>query len=156
MPQLEEMSNQGNSLEQIINLLYNIGYRLTGSHKLTQELLTDVINALHGNLEVNIALENLCLLFKSKTTANLIKKSTKAKISPEIKDNNLEKIQQTLLTLPPTERLVLILREILGLNYFEIAKVVGMERITVTTLLNAARWELRKRLAPTLEQRKPH
>ena len=45
MPQLEEMSNQGNSLEQIINLLYNIGYRLTGSHKLTQELLTDVINA---------------------------------------------------------------------------------------------------------------
>ncbi|AGL02507.1 hypothetical protein Desgi_3152 [Desulfoscipio gibsoniae DSM 7213] len=36
MPKLREMSRRGNSSEQIVNLLYNTGYRLTGSHRKTQ------------------------------------------------------------------------------------------------------------------------
>ncbi|AGL02528.1 hypothetical protein [Desulfoscipio gibsoniae] len=62
MPKLREMSKQGNSSEQIVNLLYNTGYRLTGSHRKTQELLKGVFNALNGNINLNTALKSLCLI----------------------------------------------------------------------------------------------
>ncbi|AGL03443.1 RNA polymerase sigma factor [Desulfoscipio gibsoniae] len=155
MPKLGEMSKQGNSSEQIVNLLYNTGYRLTGSHNKTQELLTAVFNALNGNISINIALKNLCLIYRNKTTSSPGKNLPKAKSSPPAKDNSTDKIQEALLTLSPIERLVLVLREVLGLNYTEIAELTGIEKIAVTRLLNAGRWELRKQLAPLPSQRRP-
>jgi len=156
MPKLEEMSKQGNSSVQIANLLYNTGFRLTGSYKRTQELLTGVFNTLNGNININTALKNLCLIYINQATSsqgknlsnNLPKYSSKAKSSPVAKDNSAEKIQEALLTLPPTERLVLVLRDVLGLSYVEIAEITGIEKIAVTRLLNAGRCELRKQLAP--------
>ncbi len=148
MPKLEEMSKQGNSSEQIVNLLYNTGYRLTGSHKETQALLTGVFNALNGNININIALKNLCLLYINKTTSSPGKGLTQDKSSPPVKDNSTNKIQEALLTLAPTERLVLVLRELLGLNYFQIAEMTGMENTAVSRLLHTGRWALRKQLAP--------
>jgi len=152
MPELEEMSKQGDSSEQIVNLLYNTGYRLTGNHKKTQELLTSVFNALKGNMKLNIALRNMCLIYRNKATSspgkNLPKNLPREKSSPSAKDNSTNKIQAALLTLPPTERLVLVLREVLGLSYAEIAEMTGIEKIAVTRLLNTGRWGLLKRLAP--------
>jgi len=154
MPKLEEMSKQGNSPEQIVNLLYNTGYRLTGNHRKAQELLQGVFTALNGNINLNTALKNMCLIYRNKTRSSLVKNLPQDKNSSLIKDNSTNKIQAALLTLPPTERLILVLREILGLNYAEIAELTGMEETAVTRLLRTGRWNLRKYLTPPPCQRK--
>ncbi len=104
MPKLEEVSKHGDSSEPIVNLLYNTGYRLTGSHRKTQELLKGVFNALNGNIDFNIALKNLCLIYRNKTTSSPGKNLPQEKNSSSIKVKNTEKIQTALLTLPPAER----------------------------------------------------
>jgi len=158
MPKLEEMSKQGNSSEQIVNVLYNTGYRLTGSHKKTQELLTGVFNIINGNCNLNTALKNLCLIYVNEATPclgnNLPEHLSKEKNSHSANDNSTNKIQSALLTLPPAERLVLVLREVLGLSYVEIAEMTGIEKTAVIQLLNTGRWELRKQLAPPSGQGK--
>jgi RNA polymerase sigma-70 factor (ECF subfamily) len=58
---VEEMSKHDNSSEQIVNLLYNTGYRLTGSHKRTQELLTGVFNPVSGNINLKKSSEKTVL-----------------------------------------------------------------------------------------------
>jgi len=150
MPKLEGMSKRGNSSDQIVNLLYNTGYKLTGSHRKTQKLLEDVFNALNGNgnITLNTALKSLCLLYINKPTSSLSKNLSKTKSSPPVKDNNSDKIQEALLTLPSTERLVLVLRDVLGLNYTEIAKLTGIEKTVVSWMLNTGRWTLRNQLVP--------
>ncbi|KAF1084312.1 ECF RNA polymerase sigma factor SigE [Sporotomaculum syntrophicum] len=150
------MSKQDNSSEQIVYLLYNTGYRLTGSHNRTQELLMVVFNTVSGNINLKTALKKLCLTYKNKATTgwapNLPKDLPEAKKSPQTEDNSTNKIQAGLMTLPPSERLVLVLREVSGLNYVEIAEVTGMEKISVNRLLSTGRWELRKKFAPVPEQ----
>jgi len=94
------------------------------------------------------------LIYINKPTSSLSKNLSKIKSSPPVKDNNSGKIQEALLTLPPTERLVLVLREVLGLNYAKIAKLTGIEKTVVPRLLNTGRWELRKQLAPPSGQGK--
>ncbi|AGL02497.1 RNA polymerase sigma factor [Desulfoscipio gibsoniae] len=148
MPKLREISKRGNSSEQIVNLLYNTGYRLTGSHRETQKLLKDVFNALNGNINLNTALKSLCLIYINKATSSLGKNSPKDKRSLPKKNNSTNKVQEALLTLPPAERLVLVLREVLGLGYVEIAEMTGIEKTAVTRLLNTGRWALRKQLVP--------
>lgn len=148
MSKLGQAVNHGNCVEQIVNLLYTTGYRLTGNHKSTQALLTGVFNALSCNINIKTALKNLCLLYINETTANPGKKTPKGKSSSPARDNRTNKIQEALLTLPPTERLVLVLRDVLGLTYAEIAELSGMENTAVTRLMNAGRWALRKQLAP--------
>jgi len=154
MPKPEGMSKQGDSSEQIVNLLYNTGFRLTGSHRKTQALLKDVFNDLNGNINLNTALKNLCLIYRNKTTTSSGENLPKDINSSPIKVNSTNKIQEALLTLPPAERLILVLREILGLNYAEIVEFTGMEKTDVTRLLNTGRWVLRKHLAPPPGQRR--
>ncbi len=146
MLKLEEISKKGDSSEQVVNLLYNTGYRLTGSHKRTQALLTSVFIALNGNINTNIALKNLCLIYMNKATYSPGKKLTQDKSSPPVEENSTSKVQKALLKLPSTERLVLVLREILGLSCDEIAELTVMENMEVSRLLNTGRWALRKQL----------
>ena len=154
MPKLGAIAKRSNSSDQIVNLLYNTGYRLTGSHRITQKLLEDVCNALNveSRINFNISLQSLCLIYLNNPTAGLSKNLPKDKSSPPVKGNNSGKIQAALLTLPPTERLVLVLRDMLGLNYTEIAKLIGIEKTAVTRLLNTGRWALRKQLVTPPEK----
>lgn len=148
MPKLEEVSNRSDSSKQIVNLLYSTGYRLTGSHSKTQDLIKNVFDALNGNINLNTALKNLCLIYINKATSSPGKNSPKDKKSSPKKSNSANKVQEALLTLPSAERLVLVLREVLGLGYVEIAEMIGIEKTVVSRLLNTGRWALRKQLAP--------
>ncbi|WP_347488909.1 sigma factor-like helix-turn-helix DNA-binding protein [Desulfoscipio sp. XC116] len=152
MPKMREKFKRGSSSEQIVNLLYNTGYRLTGNHRETQKLLKDVLNVLNDNINLNIALKSLCLIYINKAISSPGKNSSKNKKSPPRKSNSTNKVQEALLTLPPAERLVLVLREVLGLDYVEIAELIGIEETPVSRLLNTGRWALRKQLACLLGQ----
>jgi len=66
MPKPEEMFKQGDPSMQIVNLLYNTGFRLTGAHRKTQELLKDVFNDINDIIDINTALKNLCLIYRNK------------------------------------------------------------------------------------------
>ena len=154
MPKLREMSKRGNSSEQVVNFLYNTGYRLTGSHGKTQELLKGVLNALNGNINLNTALKSLCLIYINNAISSPGKNIPKDKRNLSQKNNSSNRVQEALLTLPPTERLILVLREVLGLDYAEIAGIIGMEETAVSRLLNTGRWELRKQLVSFPEKGK--
>ncbi|WP_041284924.1 RNA polymerase sigma factor [Desulfoscipio gibsoniae] len=93
-------------------------------------------------------MKSLCLIYRNKATSSPGKNLPKDKRSPPKKNNSTNRVQKALLTLPPTERLVLVLREILGLGYIEIAEMTGIEKTAVTRLLNTGRWALRKQLVP--------
>jgi RNA polymerase sigma-70 factor (ECF subfamily) len=54
--------------------------------------------------------------------------------------------------LPPPQRAVLLLREVEGLSYQEIAEVIGCALGTVMSRLHYARRHLRERLRPFLKE----
>ncbi|MBN1255949.1 MAG: sigma-70 family RNA polymerase sigma factor [Deltaproteobacteria bacterium] len=62
-----------------------------------------------------------------------------------------EKIRMSMATLPPHQRVALLLREVEGLTYKEIAKVMGCRLGTVMSRLHYAREEMRRALAPYLQ-----
>jgi len=147
MPKLDKTFKQGEYPEQIVNLLYNTGYRLTGKHLETQELVEGVFDTLNNNANLKTALKSMCLIYMNNTASggkNLPKDNNGSTLLD--KGISTHKIQAALLALPPIERLVLVLREILGLNYADIAEITGCEKITVTRLLTAGRGALRKHL----------
>ncbi len=61
-------------------------------------------------------------------------------------------IQQKLAELTPDHRAVLVLRDIQGLSYDEIASVLDIEGGTVRSRLHRARIELKEKLRPYLER----
>lgn len=67
------------------------------------------------------------------------------------KEERAARVRQAVLELPEASRAVLVLREYEGLSYKEIADVLGIPIGTVMSRLNYARNQLRKSLAPCLE-----
>ncbi len=59
-------------------------------------------------------------------------------------------VQAELAQLAEDHRIILVLREVQGLSYEEIAKVLGVELGTVRSRLHRARMEIKARLAPHL------
>jgi RNA polymerase sigma-70 factor (ECF subfamily) len=62
-----------------------------------------------------------------------------------------EGVRRAVLALPPSSRMVLVLREYEGLSYREIAETLGIPMGTVMSRLNYARKRLRDSLSPYLE-----
>jgi RNA polymerase sigma-70 factor (ECF subfamily) len=76
---------------------------------------------------------------------------TVAAMEKEREDERRRKlVRRELATLPDKYRIVLTLRDVEGLPYDEIARVVGLSSGTLDSRLHRARKMLRKRLAPVL------
>lgn len=153
MPSTGQLLSRGNSHEEIVNLLYKTGFRLTGSHRETAKLVSRTVNVLNKRKQFNsnTALKELCSVYINTNIANLGK--TFGNDCVWYSDYSTKEIQEVLLALPPLERLVLVLHEVSGLNYAEIADVTGLEKKTVSRLLATSRVFLREHLIPPLTQR---
>ncbi len=57
-------------------------------------------------------------------------------------DLSKPQIQEALLYLPPIERLLVVLKDILGLTYAEMADLTGLEKSDVSCLLSMGRLSL--------------
>ena len=62
-----------------------------------------------------------------------------------------ERIRMTMAQLPPQHRAILLLREVEGLTYKEIAQVMGCRLGTVMSRLHYARDGIRRALTPYLK-----
>lgn len=147
MPGPRALSKAG-SPERLFNLLYNTGYRLTGNHRDAAELVKCAVNLYSGdgNGGPTAAIRCLCSVFMEnhmKLKDGHFPGGNHGMIES---DSGTVKIQGALLLLPPLERLMVVLRDILGLDYIEIAGVTGLEKTDVARSLAAARWSLRERL----------
>jgi RNA polymerase sigma-70 factor (ECF subfamily) len=139
------------SPEQIFNLLYNTGFRLTGNHRKTAELVKGAVTKLNGCREFDsiTALKGLCSTFIQNCSGNSSENFPAGENSAiYCNANNADKIQEALLHLPVMERLMVVLRDVLGLSYAEMAEMAGLEKPDVARLLSAGRWSLRRRLSP--------
>ncbi|WP_027365516.1 sigma-70 RNA polymerase sigma factor region 4 domain-containing protein [Desulfotruncus alcoholivorax] len=149
MPQTGKPLTQRHSPEEILNLLYNTGFRLTGSHRETTDLVLRAFDALTGCEKVNFstALKGLCSVYIKTAAENL---------GQSLFRNNCStgKVQEALLSLPHKERLVVVLREILGLDYTVIANMTGLRKKDVSELLSTGRSYLIKQLLPSTEEPK--
>ncbi len=156
-----EVFNTVQSYDQIFNLLYTTGFRLTGNHRLTAELIDVSIYALNlqgrqgnnkflkglvrgKNTGANAMLKTLCTAFIKKTTLVCERGQVSAPFKTYEFSRSRSQMQVALLQLPPMERLLVVLRDILGLTYAEMAELTGMKKSDVADLLSEGRWSLRE------------
>ncbi len=166
MSRTSEILNTVRSPDQIFKLLYITGYRLTANHQLTAELIDASISALNlqgrqghnkllkglirtlsgsNNIGVKAILKALCTAFINKTTVQCGRDHVTTPL-PIYEDFCKPQIQEALLHLPPMERLLVVLKDILGLTYAEMADLTGLEKSDVSCLLSVGRLSLRELL----------
>jgi len=149
---------------KIYSLLYGMVWNREDALELTQEVFVKAYRSIKGfrmassfytwlyRIAVNLALD-----FRRQRVAN-------PEIQKEVDPPNgggpdaslLRKelnaqINRTLGHLPPQQRAVLLFREVEGLTYKEIAKVMGCRLGTVMSRLHYAREGMRRALAPYLK-----
>lgn len=137
------------SAEQVFNLLYNVGFRLTGDHNKTTNLVIDAFRMFkgHSQQDTKIALKCLCETFINKQS------SVDKKILVNRHNSNAiggKQVQEALLLLAPIERLLLVLRDVLGLEYDDIANLIGHEKEEVSGVIAEGRRSLHKLLNPVM------
>ena len=71
----------------------------------------------------------------------------------QTQDQRIELIHRILKVLPKKHQIILSLRDIQGLSYEEIAKILKIAPGTVDSRIYRARQMLRKKLAPFLDQK---
>jgi len=149
MPGVKVLSKSGFP-EGLLNLLYNIGFRLTGNHRDTTELVKCTINLKNRdrNGGATSVLKCMCSVFMENHLKFKDEFMSYGNNGGTDSDNGAAKIQAALLSLSPAERLLVVLRDVTGLDYSEISGVTGLEKTEVKRLLAAARWSLRERLLP--------
>jgi len=151
---------------KIYSLLYGMVWDREDALELTQEVFAKAYRSIRGfrmassfytwlyRIAVNLALD-----FRRQRVANpeIQKEVDPPTPSSGRPDSSLlrkelnEQIRMTMAQLPPQQRAVLLFREVEGLTYKEIAKVMGCRLGTVMSRLHYARESMRRALAPYLK-----
>ena len=150
---------------KIYSLLYGMVWNREDALELTQEVFVKAYRSIRGfrmassfytwlyRIAVNLALD-----FRRQRVANPEIQKEVDPPSGKGPDTSLlhkelhEQINLTLAQLPPQQRAVLLFREVEGLTYKEIAKVMGCRLGTVMSRLHYARESMRRALAPYLKE----
>ena len=146
---------------KIYSLLYGMVWDREDALELTQEVFTKAYRSIRGfrmassfytwlyRIAVNLALD-----FRRKRVSNpetpgaLDPPSSGGPDSSLLRKELNEHIQINLAKLPPQHRAILLLREVEGLTYKEIAQVMGCQLGTVMSRLHYAREGMRRALTP--------
>ncbi len=140
------------SPEKILSLLYATGYRLTGDHRSAAGLVEGVTSEVFSGGNLQSALKALYREYVKKPERTRDKTVSPGRNVSGSQSDRQQLVQEVLLHLPPTERLVVVLRDVLGLTYAEIAGVIDIGEPGVARLLAAGRKMLRDRLIPRINQ----
>jgi RNA polymerase sigma-70 factor (ECF subfamily) len=149
---------------KIYSLLYGMVWDREDALELTQEVFVKAYRSMRSfrmassfytwvyRIAVNLALD-----FRRRRGANPETRSGVDPPSNRGPDSSLlgkelnEQIRMSMAQLPPQQRVALLLREVEGLTYKEIAEVMGCRLGTVMSRLHYAREEMRRVLVPYLQ-----
>ncbi|MFZ5650310.1 MAG: RNA polymerase sigma factor [Bacillota bacterium] len=134
-------------LEKILGLLYTAGFRLTGDHREAAGLVEGAISVTGTEEGLYPALKELSRQY---TNGAATVRDRMAPASGRLSDQSGREqlVQEALLRLPAGERLVVVLRDVLGLSYAEIGEAAGLDEPDVARLLASGRRRLAGRLIP--------
>jgi len=139
------------SLEKVLSLLYTAGFRLTGDHREAAGLVERAIGATGAEDGLYPALKELSRQYAggAETARG---RTVSAKSRSSVQSGREQPVQEALLRLPAGERLVVVLRDVLGLSYAEIGEVAGLDEPAVARLLASGRRRLADLLIPYIKQ----
>lgn len=170
--QTNKLSSEQELFERFQGRIYRLVFRMTGSAEDARDLTQDIflnafknMNKFRKEAEVyswlyRIAV-NRCIdhirkrqrhfwhlsgLFRETESQELLEKSFETPEDRMLAAERNGKIQKSLSQLKPEFRAVIILKDLDGLNYREIAGILGCSEGTVASRLNRARKELAKNL----------
>ncbi len=139
------------STEQIVNRIYTTAFRLTGKSRSAEMLAIKAIKTVINNKEtltLQSALSGLCTSFLNNPGPVPLKNFDSQRNNPYHREVNAEQIQQVLLCLEPLQRLVIVLREMWQLSYWEIASLNELDKNKVAEVLAQGRLRLRNYFFP--------
>ncbi|MTI82705.1 MAG: hypothetical protein FH756_02160 [Firmicutes bacterium] len=139
------------STEQIVNRIYTTAFRLTGKRRNAETVAIKAINAAINKKEtltLQSALSGLCISFLNNPGPVPLKDFEAKRSNSYHREVNAEQIQQALLCLESIERLVIVLREMWQLSYWEIASLTGLDKDKVAEVLAQGRLRLRNYFFP--------
>lgn len=118
--------------EQHLNIIYTFAFRLSGNEKVAEKLTTNVFleHYTSGDKEILLLLKNLWQDFRESYGFLPLQGEKPA--------------QKILLALPPELRSVVILKDIFGYRYEQIAAVLDIIPQEVSRMLTQGRQEMRK------------
>lgn len=129
---------------QLINQVYTVGFYLSGSIDMAEHLTIqtfDLCKETDWYFQDQIWKIFCSLYFNESTGMN------KYPNKNQTDGTSLEaKLPSAILCLPPEERMVLLLREIIGFGYEEISQCINCSKEGVSEILTRARWYLRQEL----------
>jgi RNA polymerase sigma-70 factor (ECF subfamily) len=147
--------------------LYTVAYRLTGNHEDAQDLVQEVLLRVRRGLATYQpgSMEG----WLSRITTNAFLDETRRRkrrpleVVPDLPERSLgvdadpeavlaqarlpEDVQAALLALPPDFRAAVVLSDVVGLDYAEIAKTLAIPPGTVRSRIHRGRAQLRRALA---------
>lgn len=138
-------------LEKVLGLLYTAGFRLTGNHREAAGLVEGAIGATGIENDLYPALKELSRQYTN-GAATARDRMAPASGRPSGQSGREQLVQEALLRLPAGERLVVVLRDVLGLSYAEIGEVAGLDDPAVALLLASGRRRLAERLIPQIKK----
>jgi len=139
------------ALEKVFGLLYTAGFRMTGDHREAAGLVKRTISA--AGVEENLyPVLKVMLRQYAGEGATARDRMTPAGGRPSGQSRRDLLIQGALLQLPAGERLVVVLRDVLGLSYAEVGEVAGLDEPMVARMLAAGRRRLAEQLIPHIKQ----
>ncbi|MCG8402108.1 MAG: hypothetical protein MJA84_10985 [Firmicutes bacterium] len=137
-----------NTPEITLNILYATGFRLTGNHQSTKKLVQKAVLRPCNipSPEPGTAIKNLCLAFLEEYANRPDRHQTIKPYAMDVLARDVSGIQEAILRLEPGVRLAVVLRDIAGLSYAEIAEVTSSSEKEVSGRIAAARRDIRELL----------
>lgn len=130
---------------QLINQVYTAGFYLSGSRDMAEHLTIQTFNLCKENdlyFQDQTQWKIFCTLY-----LNGFSVVDKYPNRNQIEGTSLEeKLPNAILCLPPEDRLVLLLREIIGLSYEEISQCMNCSKERVSEILTRGRGHLLQEL----------
>lgn len=147
--------------------LYSVAYRLTGNHDDAQDLVQEVLLRLHRGLATYTPGSMEAWLSRITTNAFLDevrrRKRRPLDVVPELPENPAagpadvdealaatrlpDEVQDAIRDLPEEYRAAVVLCDVVGLDYAEIADALGIPPGTVRSRIHRGRAQLRRRLS---------
>jgi len=143
--QCEVLNKKTVSVEKLINLLYSTAYRLTGDHQNAKNLVRKIVCDVNLGQPHSVVIKQMCTVFLADNAAGTQLSDCAAITS--IAGNPIGAgtgVQDSLLYLNPVERMAVILRDVLGFSYVEIAEATLLSEKDVAGKIASARWALVK------------